>query len=283
MSIVSLSVHQLKYEQKSYWRNPAAAVFTFAFPIIFLVIFASLNRNSTIDFLGGLSYNQYYVPGIITFGVISATYTNLAMTISIRRDAGILKRLRGTPLPAASLLGGLLLNSLVVSAILAGLTTGVGVIFYDVTFPGHWLALIVALGVGAATFCAIGVAVSALIPNADAAPAIVNGILFPVLFLSGVFFPVDPDSVLSKIADFFPIRPFVDAVFAAFDPRLPHGIAHGFAWGDIAVLALWGVAATLVAVRKFQWEPRQRHDARRLICPSTRQVRQGGKPRRTER
>lgn len=256
MSVVSLSVHQLRYEQKSYWRNPAAAVFTFAFPILFLVIFASLNFDSTIDFLGGLAYNQYYVPGIITFGVISATYTNLAMTVCIRRDAGILKRLRGTPLPASALLGGLILNALVVSAILAALTMAVGVVFYDVTFSGHWLALVVALGAGAATFCALGVAVSALVPNADAAPAIVNGILFPVLFLSGVFFPVDPDSVLGRIADFFPIKPFVDAVFAAFDPRGPAGITHGFAWPDIAKLAIWGLVATIVAVRKFQWDPR---------------------------
>ena len=110
--------------------------------------------------------------------------------------------------------------------------------------------------VGAATFCAIGVMVSALIPNADAAPAIVNGILFPVLFISGVFFPVRPDSVLATIGDIFPISHFVDAVFAAFDPRLADGVTHGFAWGDIAVLAIWGVGAALVAVWKFQWEPR---------------------------
>src|SRR5262249_38755412 len=91
VNATSLSVHQLKYEQKMYWRTPASAVFTFAFPVMFLVIFASLNTNSTIDFLGGLKYNQYYVPGIICFGIISATYTNLAMTITIRRDAGLLK------------------------------------------------------------------------------------------------------------------------------------------------------------------------------------------------
>src|SRR5207342_2091611 len=142
-----------------------SAVFTFAFPILFLVIFASLNRGATIDILGGLSYNQFYVPGIITFGVISATYTNLAMTLSIRRDSGILKRQRGTPLPAAALLGGLLLNAVVVAAVLAALTTAVGMIFYDVTFPGHWLALLASLAVGAGTFCSLGVALTSLIPN----------------------------------------------------------------------------------------------------------------------
>jgi ABC-2 type transport system permease protein len=249
-----LSLHQLKYEQKSYWRNPAAAVFTFAFPIMFLVIFASLNTGNTVDFLG-LDYNQYFVPGIICFGVISATYTNLAMTLAFRRDNGILKRLRGTPLPTSSMFGGLLLNALVISAILSALVMIVGIAFYDVTFPGHWPALVIAMLVGAATFCALGVAIFTVIPNADAAPAVVNGVLFPVLFLSGVFFPVEDDTVIARIADIFPIRHFVNAVFTAFDPRLPHGVGHGYSWRDIAILLIWLVVGAVIAVRHFRWEP----------------------------
>ena len=254
MRAVALSFYQLPYEQKSYWRNPAAAAFTFAFPILFLVIFASLNRGDTIDFLG-VSYNQYLVPGILVFGVVSATYTNLAMTITFRRDSGTLKRLRGTPLPAASVLGGLLLNAVVVTLILTTLLVGFGVLFYDVTFPGHWLALAAALIIGAASFCAIGVAVSCFVPNADAAPAIVNFVLFPVLFLSGVFFPLEDNTTLARIASVFPVRHFIDAVFTAFDPRLPYGPAHGFAWTDLLVVAAWGGAASIFAVRRFRWEP----------------------------
>ncbi len=256
MSTAGLALHQLRYEQKSYWRNPPSAFFTFAFPIMFLVIFASLNNGGRIDFLGGLKYNQFYIPGIIAFGVISACYTNLAMTLSIRRDEGILKRLRGTPLPAGAMIGGLLLNSVVISAIITVLTTAVGMVFYGVTFPGHYLALLLALVVGVITFCALGIAMSSLIPNADAAPAVVNGVLFPVLFLSSVFFPIQP-GLTTRIADVFPVRHFVQAVFAAFDPRLAHGAAHGFAGSDLLVLALWGVGATLVAVRRFRWEPRR--------------------------
>jgi ABC-2 type transport system permease protein len=255
VSAVGLSVHQLKYEQKMYWRNPASAFFTFAFPVVFLVIFASLNTGTTIDFLGGLEYNQYYVPGIICFGIISATYTNLAMTVTIRRDTGLLKRLRGTPLPSVSMFGGLLMNAIVISIILTAIVTTVGILFYGVTFPGHWLALIVSLAVGAACFCALGIAVSCFIPNADAAPAIVNGILFPILFLSGVFFPVRSNSVLTRLANFFPIRHFTNAVFAAFDPRLPHGITHGWTGHDLLVMAAWGLAGVLVALRRFRWEP----------------------------
>jgi ABC-2 type transport system permease protein len=257
MTTLRLALRQVPYEQKSYWRNPISAFFTFAFPIMFLVIFASLNTGSTIDFLGGLKYNQYYIPGIIAFGVMSACYTNLATLLAFRRDTGILKRLRGTPLPASALFGGMLGSAVIVSAVLVALTTAIGMVFYDVTFPGHWLALGVALLVGAFAFCALGVAVSALIPNADAAPAVVNAVFFPVVFLSGVFFPLPPDSILSRIADFFPVRHFVQAVFVAFDPRLPHGPAHGFAWDDVAVLALWGVGSALLAVRLFRWEARR--------------------------
>jgi ABC-2 type transport system permease protein len=257
VSAASLALRQVPYEQRSYWRSPVSAFFTFAFPIMFLVIFASLNTGATIGFLGGLKYNQYYIPGILCFGVMSACYTNVAITLAIRREEGILKRLRGTPLPTSSLIGGMLGNSAIITGILVALTAGIGMLFYGVTFPGHWLALVVALLVGALAFCALGIAVSALIPNADAAPAVVNGVFFPILFLSGVFFPVESGSVLSRIADYFPVRHFVNAVFAAFDPRLPHGPTHGFAWSDVGAMALWGAVATVVAVRRFRWEPRK--------------------------
>ena len=98
---------------------------------------------------------------------------------------------------------------------------------------------------------------AAVIPHADAAPAIVNGILFPILFVSGVFFPVQDDSVLTRIGDIFPVRHFVNAVFSAFDPRITHGVAHGWNWGDLAIVAAWGVAGAIVAVRKFRWDPRR--------------------------
>jgi len=253
----ALLAWQTRYEQKAYWRNPASAFFTFAFPLIFLVIFASLNSGVTLDFLDGLPYNQFYIPAIIAFGIMSATYTQLAITLSLRRDSGVLKRARATPLPAWALVGGLVGSSVVVSLLITALTTALGILAYGVTFPGHWLALALALVVGAATFCAVGVMVSTFVPNADAAPAVVNAVFFPVLFLSGTFFPLPPTSVLSRIADFFPVRHFTSAVFAAFDPRLPGGVGSGFAWTDVGVLALWGAIAAAIAVRRFRWESRR--------------------------
>ncbi len=255
MTGLRLLVWQVRYEQKSYWRNPASAFFTFAFPLVFLIIFASLNNGSTVRFLGGLSYNQYFIPAIIAFGVISATYSSIAIVLSLRRHTGVLKRFRTTPLPAWAVLGGLVASAAVVSVIITVLTTALGIVAYGVTFPGHYLALIAALVVGATSFCAVGVMVSTFVPNADAAPAVVNAVFFPIVFLSGTFFPVDPNSTVSHIANVFPIRHFNLAVFTAFDPRLPHGTTHGFAWGHLGVMAAWGVGAALVAVRRFRWEP----------------------------
>lgn len=257
MKAAGLVAHQVRYEQKAYWRNPASAFFTFAFPLIFLVVFASINTGATIDFLGGLAYNQFYIPSILAFGVISATYTQIAISLSLRRQTGELKRFRATPLPTWALVAGLVGSSVVVAALITVLTTGLGVLAYDVTFPGHWPALAVALLVGAATFCAIGVMVSTLVPNADAAPAVVNAVFFPVLFISGTFFPLPPDALVTRIANVFPVRHFNNAVFTAFDPRLPSGPGHGFAWSDVTVMALWGVAAGVVGVWRFRWQPRR--------------------------
>ena len=252
-----LLLWQVRYEQKSYWRNPASALFTFAFPLMFLVIFASLNTGATIGFFGSLEYNQYFIPAIIAFGIISATYTQLAITVSLRRQSGALKRARTTPLPAWAVLGGLLLNSVVVAALIAMLTTALGMVAYGVTFPGHYAALALTLAVGAMTFSALGIMIATFVPNADAAPPVVNAVLFPVLFLSGTFFPVAPDATVTRIAELFPVRHFNLATFAAFDPRGPHGIAHGFAWQHIAVMAAWGVACAAIAARRFRWEPKR--------------------------
>ncbi|MDQ6648849.1 MAG: ABC transporter permease [Actinomycetota bacterium] len=254
MSAVSLAVHQMRYEQKAYWRNPASAFFTFAFPIMFMVIFASLNSGTRIPFLGDIPFNQYYIPAITAFAVISACYSNLGVTLALRRDSGALKRLRGTPLPAGSFIGGVIGNSLVVSTILIAITLAFGTGVYGLRWHGHLLALALTFLLGAACFCALGIAVSMLVPNADAAPAIVNFAIFPVLFLSGTFFPIPGTATITRVADYLPVRPFTQAMFAAFDPRT-RGL--GFDGRSLLVLSVWLVAGVAVAVRRFRWEPRR--------------------------
>lgn len=254
MRTLRLLVWQIGYEQKLYWRSPSSAVFTFAFPILLLVIFATLNQGSTIRYLGGISYNQYYVPGIVAFSVISACFTQLAIALSFRRDAGVLKRIRGTPLPPWVFMAGNIGSSVVVTLLLVVLTTSVGVVFYGVTFPGRWSALALTLVTGAFCFCGLGLAMTALIPTATASPAIVNGTLFPILFISGTFFPVDPTSALGRVASVFPVRHFEQAMFAVFDPR---STGSGIELWPLLAMLGWGLAALAVAMKGFRWEPRR--------------------------
>ena len=254
MRWLAVLLRQIRYEQKFYWRSPSSAVFTFAFPILLLVIFGTLNQRDTVAALGGISYNQFYVPGIVAFSVISACYTNLAISLCFRRDAGVLKRIRGTPLPPWVFMAGNIGSSLVVSLLLVALTTSVGVLFYNVTFPGRWSAFLLTLVVGAFCFCALGLAVTVVISTATASPAIVNGVLFPLLFISGTFYPVQATSMLGRIASAFPIRHFEQAVFAVFDPRRA---GSGIDPASLLVMLGWGIAALIVAVKRFRWEPRQ--------------------------
>jgi len=255
MRSLALIARQIRFEQKLYWRSPSSAMFTFAFPILLLVIFASLNQNSSIRALGGISYNQYYVPAIVAFGVISACFTNLAIGLCFRRDAGVLKRIRGTPLPPWIFMAGNIGSSLVVSTLLTVLTTAAGVTFYGVSFPGRYGALGLTLAMGAFCFCSLGLAITTLIPAATASPAIVNGLLFPILFISGTFFPVESTSWLGLVATVFPVRHFEQAVFVAFDPRVA---GSGFEPRSLLVMLAWGVAAVITAVRGFRWEPLRR-------------------------
>jgi len=241
---------QVGWEQRSYWRNPAAAGFSFVFPILIMVIFASTSGNNTISELGNINYTQYYIPSIVAFGIMGVTFTNLAITVTFKREAGTLKRVRGSPLPSWIYLGGLIGNSVVVGILLTILVIAFGMVAYSVTFPGNAVALVVTLVVGAACFCALGLAVTTIIPNADAAPAIVNLVFFPLLFISGTCFPIAKDSALTKIAAIFPVRHFITGTFAAFDPHARSSLRPG----DLLVMAAWGAVGLVVANRRFKWE-----------------------------
>lgn len=250
------AVRRVRWEQKEFWRNPAAAAFTFAFPLMFLVIFTAINGNNEIEVAGArVRFAQYYVPAIVAFGVISACYTNLAFAISIRRENGILKRMRGTPLSPTLYLTGLVGSVVVVSLILTALTTALGIVAYGVTFPGRYLGLAVTIALGAFAFSTLGVAVSTVVPNEDAAPAIINFILFPLLFISGTFGPISDSSALGRVAALFPVWHLNKQIVRVFNP-----FASGTGVSAVDALALlgWGAFGLFVAVRRFRWEPRRR-------------------------
>jgi ABC-2 type transport system permease protein len=256
MSSAGIALRQVSFEQRSFWRNPASAFFAFLFPIIFLVVFATLFKDQNVQ-IGSVrtSYDDYYIPALIAFGVMGACFTNIAVTLALRRDNGILKRLRGTPLPPWAFIAGVVGSSIIVSIVLALLTTGFGILVYGVHVPEHIGAAAATIGVGALAFCALGMAMTIVIPNAEAAPAIVNGVFLPIVFISGTFFPVAPTSILAQIAEWFPVRHFINAMFTAFDPA--HQSSNGFNGNDLLIMAIWGAGAVLLSVLRFRWEPRK--------------------------
>lgn len=247
---VALLWHQIRYEQLSFWRNPQSAFFTFIFPVVIIVIFGAVfgGASNGGSYFYGLSSMQYYVPTIAALSVLGACYSQLAIVLAMRRQNGILKRLRATPLPAWTYFGGLLAHCVMISVVEVALIIGVGRL-YGVPFPTHWTAIVVTLVLGAASFCALGVAVASLIRNSEAAPAVVQFILFPLVFISGTYFPIH-STLLNTIADVLPVRPFNEALLGPFAQHT------GFDWNHLGVLLAWGIAGAVIAVRRFRWDPR---------------------------
>jgi ABC-2 type transport system permease protein len=241
--------HQIRYEQLSFWRNPQSAFFTFLFPVVIIAVFGVLlgggARNS---YFYGLSALQYYVPTIAAVSVLGSCYSQLAIVLAMRRQDGILKRVRATPLPAWTYFLGLLAHCVMVSVVDVALIVGVGRL-YGVPLPTHWAAIAVTLVLGAASFCALGVAVASLIRNSEAAAPVVQLILFPLVFISGTYMPIH-SAMLNRISGALPVRPFNEALLGPFAQHT------GFDGKNLGVLLAWGAVGALVAVRRFRWTPR---------------------------
>jgi ABC-2 type transport system permease protein len=255
MNAAALTLSQVRYVNKAFWRNPASAFFTFAFPLMFLVIFTALLGHGTVA-IGPRLINTttYYVAAMASFAVISACYTNIAISVTFQRDAGVLKRTNGTPLPSAAFLGARMLHALLIAVLLVVITAAFGRAFYSAAIPsgGSLVRFLIMLLVGAASFCALGFAITAAIPNADASPAIVNATILPLLFLSGIFIPFgnNTPSWVLWLARIFPVKHFADGMQAGF-------IGTGFHWSDVLIVALWGIGGLILACRFFSWEPRR--------------------------
>ena len=255
MSDVRLSMRQVRFTNTAFWRNPAAAFFTFVFPLMFLVIFTTLFGNAEVTLESGVTVNQstFYVAAMAAFAVITACYTNLAISVCFQRDAGILKRIRGTPLPGPAYLSARVLHAMIVSLVLVAITAAFGAAFYGSDLPSgvDLLVFVFTVLVGAASFSALGLAVTALVPNADAAPPVVNVTILPILFLSDIFIPLeDPPLWVDIVGLVFPVRHFSEAMQAGF-------LGTEFQWSDVVVVAAWGLAGLILATRFFSWEPRR--------------------------
>lgn len=257
MNGLRLALRQVAFENRAFWRNPAAAFFTVILPLVFLVLFNAIFGDDTILVDGKpVDTSVFYVPAIAALCAISACYTNIGMMVTISRDLGVLKRVRGTPLPPWAFVFGRVVHSMFLAAFLVAVVTLAGKLLYGVDVPSETMgAYALTVLVAAPAFCALGLAVTAVIPNADAAPAVVNGTILPLLFISEVFIPSQNiPGWLDAIANAFPVLHFSSALQAAYNP---YATGAGFEWGHLAIIAAWGLIGAIVALRFFTWEPRR--------------------------
>jgi ABC-2 type transport system permease protein len=244
MSVPALLWRQFRFERRMFWRNPSAAFFNFMLPLIFLFLIASAFGHETKDL-------NTLVPGIAGMAIVTTTFTALAFNITFLREQGILKRIRGTPMPPVAYFGGLLANAVTNAFVQVGLVVAVGHLVYGLDLPRDWLELIVFTLVGVIAFGSLGIAMAHAIPNFDAAPAYVNAVFLPLIFISGTFYSTSSlPGVLDALARALPLKHVIDGLRAAIVTG--SGLANNV--GPLLVLAGWAVAGSVLAVRFFRWE-----------------------------
>ncbi|MTD44068.1 hypothetical protein GKE82_07065 [Conexibacter sp. W3-3-2] len=245
---VTLAWHQYRLERRMFWRNPSAAFFNFALPLLFLMLFGAV-------FSGSQENLDVIVPGIAGMSVMSTTFSALAMNLTFLREQGVLKRMRGTPLPSGAYLAGVFANAVTNAVVQVTLVVLAGKAFFGVDWPKDYLELAVFVLAGVVTLAALGVAWSHVIPNFDAAPAYVNIVFLPVIFISGVFFDAEnAPTFLRDIAQALPLTHLIDGLSGA----MVDGSGLGDHLSGLAVVAIWGVAGIALAIRGFSWESHRR-------------------------
>lgn len=264
----TLVMRQIRYQLLLFARVPVALFFTLLLPLVMLVLFNALFGGGTVSTADGeWPVQQFYTGGLAAFTAVSATYTNIANMVPIRREEGVLKRWRGTPLPTWVYVAGVVGSAVVVAFVGVVVMLGLGVVAYDLQVEAAKLpAAAVTFVVGVSAFAALGMAVAALVPTASAASAIANATILPLAFVSNVFIVIeDPPEWVDTVGDIFPLKPFVESFQAAFNPLVD---PPAFDWAALAFVALWGVAGAVVAVRYFRWDPAPGGSTRRRRAPA---------------
>ena len=246
MSDTTLAWRQYRLERKMFWRNPTAAFFSFVLPLIFLFLFGAV-------FSGNQANLNVLVPGIAGLSVMATTFNALATQMTFLREQGVLKRVRGTPLPGTSYLSGIIGSAATNAVIQILIIIVAGKLFFGLGWPKDWAELAIFTVLGVACFAAMGVAFSHVIPNFEAAPAYTNLVFLPMIFISGVFFDVDNvPTFLRDIANALPLVHVINGISAALVTGAP--ITDHLS--DLAVVAVWTLACVILAVRGFSWSAR---------------------------
>jgi ABC-2 type transport system permease protein len=243
VSAAALAWRQFRFERRMFWRNPSAAFFNFALPLIFLFLIASVFGLNAKD-------REILIPGIAGMSVMTTTFTALAFNVTFLREQGILKRIKGTPLPPISYFGGLIANAVANAVVQVALVIAIGKVVYSVPLPKDWLELVAFTLLGVVAFSGLGIAMAQLIPNFDSAAAYVNAVFLPMIFISGTFYDTKHlPAVIDGIARVLPLRHIIDGLRAAI-----RGSGLGHHIDAVLVLLAWCAGGIFLAVRYFRWE-----------------------------
>ena len=250
---MTLFLHEVRTEQLLFWRNREAAFFTFFLPILFFLIFGSIYGNSIIT-KEHIRAAPFLQAGMIGYGVASTAFAGLAITMVIRRESGVLKRIRATPLPPTTYLLAVLVSTFIVFVIEAALMVVIGRLLFHIAFPERLGSLFVILMLGAACFAAMGLGLTGIVRSAEGSSAVVNFVYLPMAIISGTFFtPKEFPSFLRAIADVLPLTYYTKLTRDVM-------VRNHHVWsetGSIGVVVLWGVIGLAAAVRGFRWQPRE--------------------------
>jgi len=243
---LTLAWRQYRLERRMFWRNPSAAFFNFLLPLLFLAGGGIILSGSQHDL-------NRLVPAIAALSVMSTTFTALAYNIVYLRERGVLKRVRGTPLPTGSYFGGVMANAVTNAALQIAIVVVAGKLVFGIGWPRDWAELAVFVVAGVACLSALGVAFAHVIPNFESTPAYVNAVFLPVVFVS--FYVFDSSTApdfLRNIAEALPLKPLIDGLYAAIVTG--SGLSHNL--DALAIIALWGAFGCYFAIRGFSWESR---------------------------
>jgi ABC-2 type transport system permease protein len=248
---VRLFLHELRGELRLYWRSRELAFFTFLLPMILFLLLGFAYGDQEFEDLRG---SDYLLAGTMGYGVVATAFAGLAIVLVIRREEGILKRLRSTPLPAPTYLTAVLATTMIAFLVQAVCIVALAMAVFDASFPHRVGSLAIALVLGAISFAALGVGLTGFVRRAEGASAVVNAIYFPMLFISGSFFERGAfPGFLQAVADVLPLTYFIKLV--------THIMLRGAEiWdrpADVAVLGAWGLAGGILAMRHFRWVPEE--------------------------
>jgi ABC-2 type transport system permease protein len=250
---LGITLHHLRFINLSFWRNSSAAFFGIVFPLMILTINSAIFGSGRMQMYGHTeTVAAFYVAAMSVFAVVMTCFTNLATSVAYDRDMGRLKRIRGTPTPVSAYVSARLLFAVGMGLFASLLCVADGMLFFGVRVSvPNLLAFMLTILVGSASLGGLAMAVVAVIPNAQAAPAILNAATFPILFLSNVFYPIDRlPAWLNMVTSALPVRPLANASVGAF-------FGAGLSIGSLAIVLGWGALGAVIAARRFRWQPRR--------------------------